>query len=59
MSFSSQVKTELAEHMGTARHCMLAELAALMNTCARVSLAPSEIQFQGENEATLKKSLHY
>ena len=41
--------------MGTARHCMLAELAALMNTCARVSLAPSEIQFQGENEATLKK----
>lgn len=30
MSFSSDVKTELAEHTGKARHCRLAELAAFV-----------------------------
>ena len=31
MSFSSEVKDELFEHMGKSRHCQLAELAALIS----------------------------
>lgn len=31
MSFSSDVKKELAGHMGTGRHCQIAELAALLS----------------------------
>ena len=31
MSFSSEVKEELAKHISPARHCQIAELAALMN----------------------------
>lgn len=31
MSFSAQVKEELSEHIGSSRHCRLAELAALIS----------------------------
>lgn len=31
MSFSREVKEELAGHTGGARHCQLAELAAIMS----------------------------
>ena len=30
MSFSSEVKEELAKHISPARHCQIAELAALI-----------------------------
>ena len=33
MSFSSEVKNELAKRMSPARHCQIAELAAIMNLC--------------------------
>lgn len=36
MSFSYQVKEELAKVMPQARHCRLAELAALVGTCGRI-----------------------
>ena len=35
MSFSSKVKEELAEQIPAARHCMLAELAAITAICGR------------------------
>ena len=30
MSFSSEVKEELFNHMGKSRHCQIAEMAAIM-----------------------------
>lgn len=42
MSFSSEVKEELAKHVGKSRHCQLAELAALIAFECRVHTADSE-----------------
>lgn len=42
MSFSSEVKTELAEHLGKSRHCQIAELAALIAFEGRIPAAESE-----------------
>lgn len=44
MSFSSEVKDELANHLGKSRHCQLAELAALIAFECRVHSADSENQ---------------
>gem|GEM_PF-6464384 len=38
MSFSSEVKEELAKHISPARHCQIAELAALMNFSGQYGL---------------------
>lgn len=42
MSFSSEVKDELANHLGKSRHCQLAELSALIAFECRVHSADSE-----------------
>ena len=58
MSFSSKVKEEIAGQMGSARHCHVAELAALMIPCARVQMGeqgPSAILFGSENHFLLRK----
>ena len=36
MSFSSKVKSELLHHYGDARHCNIAEIAAIINLCGEV-----------------------
>ena len=36
MSFSSRVKEELVSHAGTARHCQIAEIAAMISLCGRI-----------------------
>ncbi|MBQ2679527.1 MAG: DNA-binding protein WhiA [Firmicutes bacterium] len=36
MSFSSNVKNELSHHFGKARHCNVAELAAIINLCGQI-----------------------
>ncbi len=36
VSFSSTIKEELARHAGDARHCLIAELTAIINICGRV-----------------------
>lgn len=36
MSFSSEVKEELARQTGTARHCQIAEIAAILTMCGQV-----------------------
>lgn len=36
MSFSGKVKEELSRQLNTARHCQIAELAALISLCGLV-----------------------
>ena len=58
MSFSATVKEELAEHVGTARHCQLAELAAIIEFYGKVSQDGKHLLFETENE-TIESALHY
>ena len=58
MSFSSEVKEELAKRISSARHCRIAELAAIMNFCGqygRDEKGGFTIGFQTENEAVVRK----
>ncbi len=58
MSFSSDVKGELAKRISSARHCQIAELAALMNFCGqygRDEYGGFTVGFQTENEAVSRK----
>ena len=58
MSFSGEVKEELAGRFSPARHCQLAELAALMNFCGQIGREKEggyRIGFQTENEAVVRK----
>lgn len=58
MSFSSDVKQELEKHIGSARHCQLAELAAILHFCGQYGRDFAEnytIGFQTENEAIVRK----
>ena len=58
MSFSSDVKEELAKHISTARHCQIAELAAILNFCGQFGCDAEgnfTIGFQTENEAVVRK----
>lgn len=58
MSFSGEVKEELARRMGSARHCQLAEFAAIVSFCGqfgRDEEGKYTIGFQTENEALVKK----
>lgn len=58
MSFSSEVKNELAKRISPARHCQIAELAALMNFCGQYGgdiKGGYTIGFQTENEAVVRK----
>lgn len=43
MSFSSEVKEELAKQIGRSRHCQLAELAAIVGHLGKLSLVPGDI----------------
>jgi len=58
MSFSGEVKEELAKHVSQARHCQIAELAMILVCCAGVRKdeknAP-ELQIHAENNAVLRK----
>lgn len=58
MSFSQSVKEELGRHMSAARHCQLAELAAIMHFCGQIGLDKNgnyTIGFQTENETVSRK----
>lgn len=58
MSFSKDVKEELAKHIGSARHCQLAELAAIMHFCGQYGRDREgnyTIGFQTENESVARK----
>ena len=58
MSFSGNVKGELAGHIHSARHCRLAELAAILQFCGKIRTNENGWQILSidiENEAVRKK----
>lgn len=57
MSFSGEVKSELAEHVDRARHCQLAELASMISYETKLTREHGETKllFLSENELTQKK----
>ena len=58
MSFSSEVKEELLRHIGNARHCQLAELAAIMTVCGSIAVSENGrkiVYLQTENEPVVRK----
>lgn len=58
MSFSSDIKSELSKQISSARHCQLAELAAIFAICGtfvQKNGKNSEIFFNCENDSVTKK----
>ncbi|HHX59304.1 MAG TPA: DNA-binding protein WhiA [Epulopiscium sp.] len=58
MSFSGDVKQELARHISEARHCMIAEIAALIQMAGEINISEASrvsIKFQIENAAVARK----
>ncbi|MBQ9765086.1 MAG: DNA-binding protein WhiA [Lachnospiraceae bacterium] len=58
MSFTSDIKEELSKHISTARHCRIAELAAIISLCGRILISASDkycIKIQTENLAVARK----
>ena len=62
MSFSGMVKEELSRHIGTGRHCKIAELAAIFTFCG--SLGTDQMgNFSSVSRQKMRhlqeKALHY
>lgn len=58
MSFSGKVKEELSRHLPTARHCQIAEMAAILSLCGNVIIDSREqfsIKIHTENIAVARK----
>ena len=55
MSFSSEVKEELSRHLPTARHCQIAETAAILSLCGQISENDGTIRIQTENAYVARK----
>lgn len=58
MSFSGDVKTELASQVPPARHCQLAELAAIISHCGTVCVTAQDkirLKVQTENITVVRK----
>ena len=55
MSFSSEVKEELARQHSKARHCQVAELAAMIMQEGRISMNPPALSFDTENPMLIEK----
>lgn len=58
MSFSSEIKEELSRQIPAARHCRLAEAAAILNFCSHVKegvQGPGSVNMHTENLAVARK----
>ena len=58
MSFSSDVKEELSRQCSTARHCQMAELAAIISMCGDVLISGTDrysVKIHTENVAVARK----
>lgn len=58
MSFSTRVKEELSRHVGSGRHCKIAEIAAIINMCGKIRIDVNgkiTIKVQTENAAVARK----
>lgn len=58
MSFSTNIKEELYKHVSTARHCQLAELAAILHFCGSIGSTGGSnfLQIRAENALVVRKS---
>ena len=52
MSFSSKLKEELSRQISPARHCQIAEMAAIISLCGKIIISE-------EDRYTIKSTLHY
>lgn len=58
MSFSGRVKEELSRQYSPARHCRIAELAAIISMCGNVCISSREkytLKIRTENLAVARK----
>ena len=58
MSFSSEVKDELSRQIVEARHCQIAEVAAIISLCGRILISAKDtygIKIHTENIAVARK----
>lgn len=57
MSFSGQVKEELAKHVSASRHCQIAELAAMIHFCGKIQEINEKktLVFHTENQSVIRK----
>ena len=58
MSFSSQIKDELSKQVAPARHCQIAEIAAILSLCGRIQISGDDrysIKFHTENVTVARK----
>lgn len=55
MSFSSDVKGELARQFSKSRHCQIAELSAMIMQEGRISANPPVLSFETENTVLIEK----
>ena len=58
MSFSARVKDELSRQMSSARHCQIAETAAIISMCGRIQISENNrycIKIHTENAAVARK----
>jgi len=55
MSFSSDIKEELARQHSKSRHCQIAELAAMIMQEGRICMNPYSLSFETENPILLGK----
>ncbi|MDO5406818.1 MAG: DNA-binding protein WhiA [Eubacteriales bacterium] len=58
MSFSSSVKDELSRQLSPARHCQIAEMAAIISLCGRIHISEKNeyrVKIHTENVAVARK----
>ena len=58
MSFSQSVKEELSNHLPAARHCMIAEIAAIISLCGRIVINADDkysVKVHTENVCVARK----
>ena len=58
MSYASRVKDELSRQIPAARHCQIAEIAAIISLCGRISISADDrycIKIHTENVAVARK----
>lgn len=59
MSFSGKVKEELSTQIAAARHCQIAEIAAIISMCGSIGISSSDqfsVKIHTENIAVARKS---
>lgn len=58
MSFSSRIKEELSRQLSPARHCQIAETAAILSLCGRIQISGDDrytVKIQTENVTVARK----